>query len=475
MDSLASNFESKWLAVDMSFLAQLWQIYRTDATVHACASLIKSRLNGLGVMYLNEDSGRVPTKSFFDHITQHYGAFCNEALDQLMVQGFCAYTLPPPRRGRNADPAAPSTVPFGRGRYVMRYDAYDRPALGLIRNNGASGVDTKPDPKVFFMVLSPPDVGGRPVSPVASAYSVQALKRQIEMNTMMADRVLARPPVLTQNKTDQTFDERDLIGMSSVEPDVAAGRERQNLLRRNKMNVEVWKQQTQLMRFLNQSGIDSSSSAWQNRIDPVTGLPVFSVDDDDAYQPSFIPLPSDAVVAAMPLPQRPPDFVQAERLVFEHTCMCMGVTPTMVAGAGSAQNASSGVLKLSDATLFYSILRYRNALTHALLDVYAVVFGNGDSSGVQVVFPAAQRPEAMLELFERGIVSYDYFIMEYCRYYGLPKSAFTSEEHIRARAPAAQPDGARPTKPPPPEEAAPDPAPDEENVVRKRPRESEQE
>jgi hypothetical protein len=81
----------------------------------------------------------------------------------------------------------------------------------------------------------------------------------------------------------------------------------------------------------------------------------------------------------------------------------------------------------------------------------------------------------MLELFERGIVTYDHFIMEYCRYYGLPKSAFTSEEHMRARAPAAQPGGARPPKTQPPEEAAPEPAIDLENVVRKRPREKDQE
>jgi hypothetical protein len=253
------------------------------------------------------------------------------------------------------------------------------------------------------------------------------MKRQLELNTMLADRVLARPPVLTQNKTDQTFDDRDLVNLGAPDSNLSAGVQRQNLLRRNVMNAEVWKQQTQLMQFLNTAGVDSGSGAWQSRIDPVTGLPVFAAADDDAYQPSFIPLPSDATVAAMPLPQRPPEFVAIEHLVFEHTCMAMGVSPAMVAGVNSASATSTSLLKMSDSNLFYSILKYRNVLTTALLDVYAVVFGDTDATDVQVVFPAAQRPDTMVELFEKGYMKYEYFIMEYCRYFGLPKSAFVNE------------------------------------------------
>ena len=411
--------EDDWMSLDMQFLTQLWQIYRTDSTVTACANLLRGRLVGLGVMFLSETSSTVPKEWFFEFVTKYYSKFCNEAMEQLIVMGFCAYTLPP-TDGRRKH-VCPSVIPFGRGTYMMRYDKYHRASLGFVRNDET---EAKVDKKVLFMTLTPPDFTGRACSNVASAYSVQAFKRQLELNTLYADRVLARPPVLTQSKADTTFDDRDLIGLSSRDPEVGAAKERKNQLWRNMMTAETWKQQTQLMRLLNANNVDTSSSAWQSRVDPVTGLPVFTADDEDVYQPSFIPMPHDTTVAQMHLPSRPPEFVATQQYVMQHTCMCMGVSPQLLVGVGSSMSASSGVVQLSDTTLMLTVMKYRMCITETLLNIYSIAFGNGSSDGVQVVFPAAQRPDNIMDMYERGYITYEHFIVEYCRWYGLPKGAF---------------------------------------------------
>lgn len=416
-----SKGDDEWKSIDMGFITQLWQIFRTDSTIAACTNLLKGRLVGLGMMFLPENAATVPKEWFYEFVTKNYSKFCNDVMEHLIVQGFCAYVLPPPPHDDQY--SCPSVVPFGRGTYCFKYDRYHRIKLGFWNNS--SDDQNKVDKKVYFIVMSPPDATGRATSSVASAYSIQAFKRQLELNTMFADRILARPPVLTQSKADTTFDDRDLVGLSARDPEVGAAKERKNLMWRNLMTAETWKQQTQLMQALNKNSVDTSSSAWHSRVDPITGLPIFATDDGESYQPSFIPLPHDTTVASMVLPQRPPDLITTQHFVMQHTAMCMGVSPQILIGSNnSGMSATSGVVQLSDTTLMMTIMKYRMCITETLLNIYSIVFGNGDSKGVQVVFPAAQRPDVILDLFERGYVTYDHFIVEYCRWYGLPKSAF---------------------------------------------------
>jgi hypothetical protein len=438
MSAPGATSEVNYIAVDSNLLNQLWQIYRTDATCSSCAGIIKSRLLGLGVMYASSQQRQAPKRAFFELVTREYSKFCRDALDQLLVMGFCAYTIVPPTKA--VPYPTPVAVPFGVGSYIFSYDKNHRIKLGFKGTDRQHlfGSTEKPDANVLFVTLTPPDSNGRPVSAVAQAYGVQAIKRQLEMNVMFADRVRARPPVLTQHKTDQTFDDRDVTGLGAVEGDVGAAIQRKNLLRRNMMNVELWQQQAELVDALNTGGPSSAGrkeTPWSNRVDPVTGLPVFTVDGGDSYTPSFIPLPSDATVASMTLPSRPVDFIEIERFVSQQTAICMGINPQALQGTFGRQGATTGIVELTDSTISFTIMKYRSILSEVLLDIYGTIFGskmnskrraahNDDGGDITVIFPSAQRPDLMQSLFQGGLLTYDFYVQELSTFYSLPVSAF---------------------------------------------------
>lgn len=430
--NLSSSDEEPWKTIDMFYLSQLHQMHRTDGTIAACSQLLRNRLLGLGIMFLSEDDTKVPTREFFDFVSRKWAKFTQDAMVQLIIQGFAAYVINPATKGSFA---FPTCVPFGRGQYVLRYDKYHNPQMGFVSNSKKDSIglqqdEIKPDTKTMFMVLNYPDMDGRVVSAVSNAYSIQAFKRQLEANTVFADRICARPPVLTTNRTNDTFDNRDLMGLTGTE--TGAAYERTNLMFRNQMNVEVWNQQSNLVSTLNSNNIDTASSAWQARIDPITGLPVMSVDQQNQYVPQFIPLPMDSVVASLQLPQRPHDFVPMMQQITTTTCLCMGLSPHSLLGASS--NASSSFASLADEMMNFSIMRYRMSITSCLKDIYAVIFNldykKKKAPDIQVIFPSLHNPETIMRLYTAGFMPYDVFIVELTRFFGFSKESFlTEQEH----------------------------------------------
>ena len=430
--------------VDMDFAEQLWTIYRTDPTVGACANLLRTRLLGLGVMYMYGDASHAPRREFYEFVTRRYSAFARDAMEHLMVLGFCAYVIAPAKKKREIP--YPVVIPFGKAAYSVKYNDYYQPSLFVssssLRDQKddlfglGSSRDEGGDKRALFIVLNYPDANGRPCSPVSQVYAVQAMKRQMEANVLYADRVRARPPILTQSTSDKTFDEKDLVGIGAVNGDVNAAIERKNLMRKNQMNVEIWEQQSALVDALNSGQkLDLShrpQSAWQARLDPVTKLPIFTMDGGEVYTPNFIPLPTDATTASMQMPTRMNDFIEMERLVSMQTAICMGVNPQALLGTGGTSGATSGIAELTDTTINFTIMRYRSALADGLVDIFDIIHSRGTAgkrvrSDVTVIFPSAQRPELLTKLVGSGFLSYEYYVREMATFYSLPVSAFNSE------------------------------------------------
>ena len=422
------NFiNSEWKTIDMRYLAQLHQMHRTDATISACSRFLRSRLLGLSLIILSDDTKHLPTQEFYEFVLDKWGTFAQNAMSQLIVQGFAAYVIHPGEKGSFAYPVC---QPFGRGKYMVKYNKYGEPQMGYLPNQNEDQYimkDIEPDKKTLFVVLDYPDVDGKVVSAVSSAYSIQAFKRQLEANTVYADRICARPPILTTNKTNDTFDNRDLMGLTGT--DTGAAYERHNLLLRNQMNMDIWNQQTSLMSALNSSNIDTASTAWQSRLDPITGLPMMSMDDQNNYIPQFIPMPSDSAVANYQLPRRPTDFVPIMDQIINMTCICMGMSPdTLLHGAARSRNNSF----MDDQLLQYSIMRYRSALVKSIKNIYAVIFDldrkKEDTPDIKVVFPSLHNPETIMRLYSSGLITYDVFVTELTHFFGFTKESFLSEE-----------------------------------------------
>lgn len=436
---------NEWKAVDMYHLSQLHQMHRTDATIGACSRFLKSRLLGLSLMILSDDATHLPTKEFYDFVLDKWGAFAQNAMTQLIVQGFAAYVIKPAEKGSFAYPVC---RPFGRGKYMIKYNKYDEPQLGYFPNQTDAQTimdEVKPDDKTLFVVMDYPDADGKVVSAVSSAYTIQAFKRQLEGNTVYADRICARPPVLTQNKTSDTFDNRDLMGLTGTE--TGAAYERHNLLLRNQMNMDIWNQQTSLVSTLNTANIDTASTAWQSRLDPITGLPVMSVDDQNQYIPQFIPMPSDAVVANYQLPRRPNDFVPMMDQIINMTCVSMGLSPeTLLRGAARNRNNSF----TDDQLLQYSIMRYRSTLVKSIKNIYAVIFDldrkKHETPDIKVVFPSLHNPETIMRLYSSGFLTYEVFVTELTHFFGFTKESFLSEEEHNMFTAMNQPQNAKQKK-----------------------------
>jgi hypothetical protein len=232
----------------MEFAEQLWTIFRTDPTVGACANILNTRLLGLGVMYMYGDASHAPRREFYEFVTRRYSAFARDAMEQLMVMGFCAYVIAPARK--KSEIPYPVVIPFGKASYSVKYNDYYQPTLFVSSSSAreqkddlfglGSSRDNGGDKRALFIVLNYPDASGRPCSPISQVYAVQAMKRQMEANVLYADRVRARPPILTQTTSEKTFDEKDLVGIGAVNGDMNAAMERKNLLRKNQMNIELW-------------------------------------------------------------------------------------------------------------------------------------------------------------------------------------------------------------------------------------------
>lgn len=371
-------------------------------------------------------------------------------IDAIYVQGFAAYTM-------NKKTSVPSVVPFGAGGYMMRLNDDFRVELAYF-DLGAS----EPSKEVFFSVDRMPDLSGTPRSAMVAYFRARTFKDEIERTVSMAETLRSRPPLYTTTETKKTFTQQNVYESSLPTREGRAANmlseelARANLLARNRLVMEAYGAQDELVRALNARGVDTSAGSW---VDPSTGLPSFrDREPDEVVYCPIVPLPADSVVAHSPAAQSRGDLVAIQEHTARLACMVMGVPPFSV-GLTTASFHTNATTNTLAGMLHMTTNRFRHLLTIVLLDIYDVLYDG--RSKITVVFPATQDFGRMSDLFAKNVLTYDAYRAYVGRVLELePRAFMESDPRALALAPAAV--GA------PPEEEAGGPMEEEENKKKRR-------
>lgn len=397
-----SERDAAWSPVDMGTVANYWTIYKTDPVLMACRTMVLSAILGKGIIFADVKSHKMVDKVFFEHVQRHYVTFARDVVDALYVQGWAAYTV-------DKATSVPTCVPLGAGEYRFRLKKSWKLELALFGAREGGMSDT-PERDVFFVVESPPDLGGAINSAMASYSRSRYFKDLLERQAIVAETIRARPPLYTTVRTSHAFNEADIYReagpslSAAINNSLSEERARANMLARNRIVMDAYRVQERLVRSLNSRALDTSLPGWEADVDPMTGLPAFkAVSEDDGTSCPIIPLPADSAVAHAPAAAARADLVHIQEYVARMGCLVMGVPPYLV-GIPQTGAVTALVTTASD-QLRLTSERFRHVLSQLLLDVYELLYDTRE--GLTVVFPSMQDRADMSDLFSRGVLSYD--------------------------------------------------------------------
>lgn len=389
MDFLkAGDTHAEYTPVSQKTVDLCWEQSRTNATVSSCISFITSKILGPGFVFSSLD-GKEANVDFDRHVRNYFVPFAKKALESILVQGYCVYGINP-RFEKSLYP-----VPFIFSRKTFEARMVVKHGEDVME---VTSREKKKSGKQFLFVEDLPDHTGVIKSRVSKVSRIASYLEELEDHDIHAFAIRSRPPILTKTTTDTTFDSRDVI-TGSV-PGLRAQDENDNMGLRNKITMQQYRQQHDLISTLNRERIDSSEQFWGQHVDPRhnTFLSESLRKDVEGYVPRFIPLPNDADVARFDAPTERRDLVQLERFCKSQICLGMGVPETHVEGRNTASNT-----KLGEEFLRASLMPLRTSLASLLLNVYEHCFG--DPTSVECIFPGTQNVDNMLEWYRLGIIS----------------------------------------------------------------------
>ena len=463
--SAGNSDDDDWCIVNEEQQHHLWKMFQTDTTLRACRNLLQARLLGSGFCYTKVDSKTsgerygVPNKIFYDHVQRYYVAFAADFLDCLWVQGVVPYIIVPGTRMTSGLPY-PKVIKYDYVSLYFMVDKHYKVRYGIRKKS--DGFNSELKKNVMTYVDSDVTSTGLFVSNMSSVMRAHSFVSMIERNTAYSEAVRCRPPVLTRRVTQKTFDSRDLGRGLLMDGALDAERDSQNQQRGNRINIDQFRQQEALVRMLNASRVDTGSEAWQKKLDPATGLPVFDAGGADVYVPDIVPLPNDTEVAPLHLPESRSDLVPIVRLNIEQKAMAMGVPLSIL--EGSSTRASASVTEMSDNTLAFSLMRLKRSLSETLVDVYRLCFlgqkkGNKNKedkdeadadqyvADIGVMFPSLQRWDSVKTLFDTGLLSYDAYKEFLKAVFDLTEGDFNTEQEAMNKGMGASGPTAPPMKP----------------------------
>lgn len=393
-----------WQHVNSAELSHLWTIYFTDGVLQACRQAIFNNLLSMGIMYADLTFSTLPSQEFFHHVQRHYVEFCKDVVDAIIVQGFVAYTI-------TKDEAVPRVVPTGIGDYRIRLTESLEVEMGWF----LPGDDhEKPQKDIFFFKHTMPSLSGHVRSAISSYARTRLFKDFVERTTAVAERIRSKPPIYVSTRSAHAFNEKMLYHEAGITPQqqmqnsMSVEREKQNSVAKNRIVLESFRQQRELVDNLNYFLVDTGTPGWDRIFDPTTGLPKFDQDAEakDDIQ-GIVPLPNDSDVCSAPSPNSRPDLVKIQEFTALQACMVMGVSPSSVGGMFSAAARSSVIRPTDDAFMHSTLERFRYDLTRILIDIYKLVFKDDADKPVTVVFPQLQSQARMHALFQSNILTYD--------------------------------------------------------------------
>ena len=394
--------------VGQDVLRFLWRQKMTNSTAGACCGYLVSRLLGMGFRYASS-KGLEESEEFSKHVKRYFIPFAKAALECILVQGFVVYGIVPRYRSGGRLP-----YPFVHSldQYVVRR-VCDKHGVTSLEAHSKDG-----SKKLKCFVAEMPTDAGEVTSRLALISKQITYLDELEKNDIQAYSIRARPPVLTRNKTDTTFDSRDVIGGGV--PGFRAQEEEDNMGIRNQITVAQFKQQQDLIRTLNQQRINTSSEFWTNDSDP-SDLGKKLERDSEAYAPRFVPLPNDADVCNFHLPEEKKDLIHIQRYVKGQICMGMGVPENFISPSGTGAGFGEKSIRLSNEYMRMSVSPLKDAISTLMTQIYEECFFNDDRENheVECYFPSAQNSEMILELYKANIISRETFAERFGPVYDL--------------------------------------------------------
>lgn len=389
-----------WHRLDMSAIQALWTVYSSDFIARSAKNYIASSLLSSGIVISDTSLKATPGADFQGFITENYVPFFGDLIDQIYVQGFCPYTV--------SDEGKPRAIPFGLLQVKFLID--DDYQLQL----GAFDESTQDEPlkNVYFVIESLPNVDGSIVSAAAIYYSHRLFRDTLLRNTAVANYLMARPPIYLVQNTDKSYDDRDIANVGEVDG-LRASLANDGQVVRNKIQMNVHQQQESLVNALNARRATAlSDTALKSRTDPFTGLESYDnrMTNEADLQPT-IPLPLDTMPATTVLPRAPENLVATLNQQLVIACGCFGITLEAIGLERGGGARSAETIQLENRSSQNTVRRFRNHMVQTLRNIYDLVWAD-DTNGLSgstllVLFPATLDRPTMLDLFNRGIVSFE--------------------------------------------------------------------
>lgn len=357
------------IKIDMSIAGKCQKLLRERWIVNSCARAIKDKITSAGLEFSR--SGAASSLILRTHVNDKFKIFIDDAIDKILTQGFFVYSI------------VPSDARSARLGYPVIVDEkYYNAKFEILQNFDKNVVieskreDLKMNDRLHVFVFSYPTLEGVPTSIISPVALLLQKYDTLEDLDMYAHRVCSKPPILTRNKTDNTFDTRDILAGNV--PGLRAQDENDTMALRNKINIAQYKQQHTLIEMLNRDRIDSMVMLDKNG---------FAGDAEtnstrENYLPRFIPLPNDAEVANFNMPIIRTDIIAQKKYYLEMVCATMGVPYNLITGTHSVTNR----LQTSTEVIFHNTCtNIANALKPMLLKIYAQCFGR-EQAATDVAF-----------------------------------------------------------------------------------------
>ncbi|KAK3264678.1 hypothetical protein CYMTET_26600 [Cymbomonas tetramitiformis] len=334
--------------IDAHRVNALKKLRERNSTIHACAIATRQAvLGGNGDIEFRgisaADTSRNPT--FAEHVRVKYAKFLNDAIEQLLLQGFMVYKIvsadaktgllyPLPKtvdcseeyryRIDRDDPEqvrvfSPPTAHF-YFRKVSRLDEFGTQVVYVEdtrlhpRTVWTPPTDSERTPEqtrtekgvvTYCAILdSPNGVTGELRSCLNAVYATCAIAESLLRSAIISDRIRSCPPVLTRVKTDAAFDDRELTSLNSVS-DVRSVLAFENMALRNEIDAATH-------RALNDNNKAQYGHAGHAEIDDRLAQTADPMRHSN-FVPTVIPLPVDAEVATYSLPAMRSDLAGFQR------------------------------------------------------------------------------------------------------------------------------------------------------------------
>eukprot|EP00854_Cymbomonas_tetramitiformis_P009511 gene9511-11271_t len=311
--------------------------------------------------------------------------FCLQTIDDLIVMAFSVFTLTP-RCGMDPTRSERLGMPIMRRyalqngeRYALRVSHGEaRDAIVVQRNEQASFSDIFGNPAmnaahVTYSVIKdmPCERTGRLRSDVAGVYSTLCFEQSIVHSSMIADRARAQPFVFTRTRTDNAFDERSLVTLSSDCRVVSA---MENMQARNSIFNQIHTRQNEA----NSDALSDTAKYYNDSLHPscrVTHNALNTVQ----RAPALLPLPMDADIAIPPTATGRTDLTPLLHKTHDDVMFAMGLRCTKALDTAGKGRANAWELTPAVAR------RYRVALKNALLTAWNFAVEEAVASRQQIV------------------------------------------------------------------------------------------